>query len=897
MKKFLLIGLLIILGLVVSAVVLPYIFKHKIVAKAKQAINENLNATVNFGDFDISLFRHFPKLTLSIDNFQIVGQNEFKADTLASIKQFEIALNIMSVIKNEQITVNSIYLNQPRIKAKVLANGKANWDIMKPEPASSSSDAKAKPFKLSLSKYEIIGGYIVYDDKSLMQSATLTNVHHIGSGDFTSEIFNLITSTSIEQLTYNYNGITYLNKVKTDYDAEFSIDAKNSKYTFKENKLKLNALLLSFQGWLAMPKDDIDMDIQFATKSTDFKDLFSLIPGAYTKDFADVKTAGSIAFNGNVKGIYNDTRMPSYSVNLKADHAMVQYPSLPKAIQNINLNMTASCADGITDHLLISIPACHFEMDKAPFDFELKLSQPTAAMNIDLKAKGKLDLGELNKMFPMEGVTKLMGMLDADLTAKGSLAEVQKKNYGNFDAQGKLSLQNMEYASKDFNKGSSVKELVLSFNPRNVKLEKCDARVSNTSLTASGTLDNLFHYVFKNEMLKGIINVKADYFNVDEWMTSDASTTSTTSSKPATSNDIFKVPGNLDFELTTAINKVKYDKMDITNLAGNIVVRDEKMSMRGVSMNMLEGKMVLDGSYSTKNTQLPDIDLKYNITDFDIQKSFKTFNTVQKIAPIAEYTRGKFSTNLTMTGKMLADMTPDLNTINGDGYFTIFNGVISNFKPIQKIVEVLQMSQYAEFPIHDIKTWFEIRNGRIEVKPFDLKTKDMVMNISGFQSLDQKMDYTIKMDMPRKLLGAAANATIEQALAAANAKAGTNVTASERIKFDVMLGGSITNPTVKTGLKDALKGKANELKDNLKAEAEAKAKAEIDKQKADAEAKAKAELDKQKADAEAKAKAAADKAKADAEAKAKAELDKQKKAAEDAAKKKAKDALNGLFKK
>jgi hypothetical protein len=308
--------------------------------------------------------------------------------------------------------------------------------------------------------------------------------------------------------------------------------------------------------------------------------------------------------------------------------------------------------------------------------------------------------------------------------------------------------------------------------------------------------------------------------------------------------------------------------------------------------------MVMGGSYSAKNTVLPDIDLTYDIKDFDIQQSFKTFNTVQKMAPFAEYTKGKFTTNLSMTGKMLADMTPDLATINGSGYFSIFNGVISNFKPIQKIVEALQMSQYKEFPIHDLKTWFEIHNGKIEVKPFDIKSNDLVMNISGNQSLDQKIDYIIKMDMPRKMLGAAAGAAIDQMVAAAN-KNGANFSSTDRVKFDVLVGGTMINPTVKTGLKDALKSKANDLKDA----AEAKAKEELAKAKAEAEAKAKAEADKlkqqgidaankAKAEAEAKVKAEADKLKAEAEAKAKAAADK----AKEDAKKKAKDAVKGLFK-
>ncbi|MFM2048426.1 MAG: hypothetical protein RI955_974 [Bacteroidota bacterium] len=897
MKKFFIISGIVVVVLIAAISVVPFLFKDKIVAKVKTTINENVNAKVDFGDFDLSVWKHFPNLTFTLNDLSVVGINDFKDDTLCSIKQFETAINLFDVVKGSNYSVNAIYLRSPRIFAKVLANGKANYDITKPDSSkSTSATEESKPFHFSLKKYAIENGYIIWDDATLKQSAKLVGLNHEGSGDFTSDLFTLVTQTEIEQLTYNFEGMNYLTKVKTSYKATFEIDAKNSKYTFKDNELTLNALTMAFEGWLAMPKDDIDMDIKFGSKQTDFKNIFSLVPGAFTKDYNNIKTAGSMAFNGFVKGTYNDTKMPAYDVTLICKNGMVQYPSLPKAINNINLNLNVNCPDGNVANSIIKIPACHFEMGTAPFDLSLLLTQPTTAMNLDMKAKGKLDLGEMNKMMPMEGVTKLSGLMDMDLTAKGSLKAVQEKHYENFYADGNMLLKNVEYASKDFAKGVLLRDMNMHFNPKNVDLKSFDCKLSESNIKANGSLENVIGYVLTNQTLGGKLNLQMDYLNVDEWMT--PADTTQKNKTAATTNSIFKVPNNIDFVMNSDVKKIHYDKMDMKNVNGGVSVKDEKMQLQNLKAEMLGGSMVMSGGYSTKNTVMPDIDLTYDIKDFDIQSSFKTFNTVKKIAPFAEFTKGKFTTNLTMTGKMLADMSPDLATINGSGYFSIFSGSISNFKPIQKIVEALQMTQYKEFPIKDLKTWFEIHNGKIEVKPFNIKSNDLVMNISGSQSLDQKIDYVIKMDMPRKMLGAAAGAAIDQAIGLANSK-GANFSSTDRIKFDVLLGGTMINPIVKTGLKDALKGKANDLKDA----AEAKAKEELAKAKADAEAKIKAETDKAKqqamdaanktkAEVEAKAKAEADRIKNEAETKTKAAADKVK---EDA-KNKAKGALKGLFK-
>jgi hypothetical protein len=73
-----------------------------------------------------------------------------------------------------------------------------------------------------------------------------------------------------------FDGIKYLKNVKADIKADLDMDMPNMKFTFKENEATINQLVLGFDGWLAMPGDDIDMDIKWDTKKTDFGTLLSL---------------------------------------------------------------------------------------------------------------------------------------------------------------------------------------------------------------------------------------------------------------------------------------------------------------------------------------------------------------------------------------------------------------------------------------------------------------------------------------------------------------------------------------------------------------------------------------------------------------------------------------------
>ena len=67
-----------------------------------------------------------------MDDFGVVGINEFKGDTLAAINSFRVVVDIMSVINDEKMVINGIYLGGANVHVIVNEHGLANYDIAKP---------------------------------------------------------------------------------------------------------------------------------------------------------------------------------------------------------------------------------------------------------------------------------------------------------------------------------------------------------------------------------------------------------------------------------------------------------------------------------------------------------------------------------------------------------------------------------------------------------------------------------------------------------------------------------------------------------------------------------------------------------------------------------------------
>src|SRR5690606_28048727 len=109
MLKKILIGFAIFFVLLIGALAaFPFLFKDKIIAAVKTEINKNVNAKVDFGDFSLSIFRDFPNLSFAINNVSVINLKPFEGDTLAYIGNFNISLDIMTVINAETYDVKSI---------------------------------------------------------------------------------------------------------------------------------------------------------------------------------------------------------------------------------------------------------------------------------------------------------------------------------------------------------------------------------------------------------------------------------------------------------------------------------------------------------------------------------------------------------------------------------------------------------------------------------------------------------------------------------------------------------------------------------------------------------------------------------------------------------------------
>ncbi len=903
MKKALIIVGLILIVLLAAAFILPIIFKEDIKTAIDKEIAKSVNAEVVFDadKFTLTLFKNFPNITAEMRDVGVINREPFAGEVLFAAERFEVEVNLSDILFGNQLRLKGITIVRPFINIKVLADGRANYDIAIPSTDTVAvSNEESGDFSFGIDHWEIVEGDILYDDASIPFFTELKNVNHTGSGDFTQSVFDLKTKTTVDTLSMGYAGDTYLANKSTEVDMTISISEDYTKYTFKENSIKLNDFGMSFDGWFKMNENDYGMDIQFKSPENSFKSLLSLVPGMYTESFKNIETSGELAFNGFVKGTYSETQMPAFNVGLNVINAMFKYPDLPTPINNINLEVLVDNKDGVIDNTVIDVRKFHMDFGTNPVDARARISKmyPTnvdanitaklnlaevskmfpvegldmkgnyalnltvkgvydslkkmipaidAAMSLtkgyvkssefplplqdlefsstiknasgrmaetfiavkdfsmsmdgekfyanmllqnlddytwDVKAKGGIDLEKITKIFPIDGMT-LIGKVKADLQTKGKYSDLMAEKYEKLLTSGTASLDAFKYTSRDLPYEVIMSKAEMAFDPKKVELIEVTGTIGKSDFNVSGSVSNYMGYVFgKNELLKGTMNFNSTMLDLNEFMTE---TEEAPVAEDTASYGVVPVPENIDFLLKSNVKTVKLMDYTMTNASGDVVVKDGIANLSGLKFNMLGGAFVVNGTYNTKDIAHPKYDLGLKIDNLSMAQAASSFSLVKNFAPVAGLMNGNFSTDFKLSGELLETMMPNLKTVSGDGLVKIAQAALKDSKLISGITSLTKLDNTSDVTMKDVLMSASIKDGRLSVKPFDVKFGNYKTTIAGSSGMDGSLDYKLKMDVPAGKLGSQFSSFI----------AGTKSDPNATIPLTIGLGGNFLSPSPK----------------------------------------------------------------------------------------------------
>ena len=799
LKKILkIIGILILL-LVVALFAAPYLFKDQIKAKISDAINAKVDAKVSFAEADLSLFKNFPNANVTLEKLVIINKAPFQGDTLISLGELNLKMSIKELFKgeNEAIAIDGITSKNGLINIIFNKDGIGNYDIALKDDKS-KDDEKSSPLAFKIQDYKVENFKFRYFDKSSKINMKIDSLNHEGTGDFTTSKLDLVTK-STAKVSLDMDKVNYMKNVALTLDAVLGIDLEKSKYTFKENKALINQLPLEFDGFIQLVDAGQEYDLKFKTPTSSFKNFLGVIPSAYAASLDNVKTTGDFTVVGFAKGLYSDKTVPKFNIDIASKNASFKYPDLPKTVQNISIDTKIINETGILNDTYVNLDQLSFQIDQDVFNAKAKITNITENAKVDAALKGTINLSNLTKAYPIKLAKPLSGILRADVTTKFDMASVEKSEYQNIKNAGIMSLSGFNYADEN-GKTMNISTALVQFNPSQVNLKQFDATTGKSDISVKGILENFYGFIFRNQELKGNFFMNSKQLAVDDFMTK-GDDSKANGKKP----DAMKIPAFLNCTLTAKANTVLYDNLTLRDVSGKLIVKDEKVTLENVKTSIFDGTIGLNGDVSTKG-KVPVFDMNLSLNQVDIAQSFTQLDMLKKIAPIAGIVNGKLNSTIKLNGNLTDSMSPDLKTLTGDLIGQLLSTTVnsSNSTLLTALASNIKFIDVSKINLNDIKAAITFKDGKVNVRPFDIKYKDIKATIGGTHGFDQSMNYSLKFDVPAKYLGSEANELIAKLSPADAVKL-------ESIPVSAILTGNFSNPKISTDIKTAVTNLTNQL--------------------------------------------------------------------------------------
>ncbi|MDP4280600.1 MAG: AsmA-like C-terminal region-containing protein [Bacteroidota bacterium] len=459
-KTFKIIGIFfaVVLVLFLFLVLSPFIFREKFSEIVKNTANKSLKTEMNYSKLDISFLRHFPNLTISLEDFSLKSSAPFSRDTLISAREISFGINLASIFHGP-VRIDKVYLNRGRIVLKYNEKGASNFDVVR-----SSSDtvktAQTTPAGIANIKIEHIivsKTNLIYSDPYIPMEIKVQGLNYSGKCDITQDILHLKSRVRIDSISVRYDQYQIVRSKPVKANLTTSINLNSFDMKFEKNDLHIKDIPFEFRGEFNFRKGGYAFSLSlYSTMGDEYlggylwliseKNLWIYVKAGakanlenWAKGFGirDVDLKGLFTLKVDAEGEYitgqnpesrkPDTiplSIPKFSVSSDLKNGYLHFRKVPQAISNISFNLTASCSNNDYRTVNLQLENLKARFLKNQIDGYIRVNGMDQ-LPVDARVTTHLDLSELKQVVPLDSMD-VKGILDLDLSVKGNYAPEKK---------------------------------------------------------------------------------------------------------------------------------------------------------------------------------------------------------------------------------------------------------------------------------------------------------------------------------------------------------------------------------------------------------------------------------------------------------------------------------------
>lgn len=495
--------------------IIPILFPGKVSEQVKLFANKHLAGKLDYRKTHLTFFRHFPSLTVSVDDFLLKGSKPFQNDTLLAAKEVAVGINLKNLIFDGEVKIDEIYVTDAYANVFVNTKGEANYNVYVSKPSEKPKDTTSTGASIKLDLIKLRNWNIKYNDHAARVLVDAKGLNYTGKGGLSEDIFDLETDLDIDKLDFSLNRIYYAKQKTLHADLITRINTNALTFVLRKNELRINDLPLKFTGFVSILKDGYNLDINAASEKTTIRDMISVLPPQYLDWAKDTKIEGDSDFFFSLKGRFSEQKnqKPRLKAKLMVKDGFVSNGKAPVPMNNFNMDLNVDLPDLKTEELGLNLKNLSFDLGPNNNFKAVVKTKGLEEMQINANVKGAVNLQTLTQALGLKDIDA-RGLMDTNIKADG-IFSLDKKLFPK--TNGYLNLKNGWLKTKyypnpiqNINIVANIINTDGTFKSLGVKLDPFKFDFEGNPVFVNANLQN-FEDVLYKVRAKGTLNVGRIY--------------------------------------------------------------------------------------------------------------------------------------------------------------------------------------------------------------------------------------------------------------------------------------------------------------------------------------------------------------------------------------------------
>jgi hypothetical protein len=322
----------------------------------------------------------------------------------------------------------------------------------------------------------------------------------------------------------------------------------------------------------------------------------------------------------------------------------------------------------------------------------------------------------------------------------------------------KLQTTNAKAKIHDVAYAVELPTLNVDFNPQKCVLKKANLKFGESDINLTGTITGIEPYLQDKGLLKGNLELVANYLNLNELMafvdgfgapdTLLEQAEQLADNKEATP---FIVPFGVDVNMNTTIKKALYEESEFRNIAGRVYVKDGVLVLEEMGLTNDAARMQLTAMYRTPRMNHLFLGFDFHLLDIKIDKLIAMIPEVDTILPMLKAFSGNAEFHFAAETYLKSNYDIKYSTLRGAAAINGHDLVVLDNETYKTIAKKLMFNKKTQNKIDSLSTEITIFRNEVDVYPFLLSIDKYQAIISGRHNLDMTYDYNISLLKPIRI--------------------------------------------------------------------------------------------------------------------------------------------------